>query len=208
MFRDESTKVMQKAHAQWGVDPAEGSGSSPIISPSYSSSGARSSVARTPSSSSNSSPTSANGNLMAGLPPTTGHADFVSGGMAMVKSLGTSWSEKGMQFFIDHYLVGFPDEPKTHQEVGQREWLSHPSIQTVMSAVGLAGLSNLTGNEEMRAVAWQHYGSGLQTTGKSLANRQQLRLDVLLRAVVMLALFEVGHGPLSLTESVQNANTH
>ena len=96
-----------------------------------------------------------------------------------------------MQFYVDHYLLGFPDEPKTPTELHEKTWLYHPSIQTIMAAVGLAARSNITGDDEMKTVARISYVSALQDMGSMLANPQNIKLDIALRGVVMLAMFEV-----------------
>lgn len=63
--------------------------------------------------------------------------------------IGPSLEERGIQFYVDRYLLGHPDEPKTIGELGSSAWLWNPALQHVMAAVGLAGLSNLTGNAGM-----------------------------------------------------------
>lgn len=61
-----------------------------------------------------------------------------------------------------------------------------------MCAVGLAGLHNLTGNHEMMATAREKYGSALRQTGKLIRPPHTPSMDVTMRAVVALAMFEVG----------------
>ncbi len=61
-----------------------------------------------------------------------------------------------------------------------------------MAAVGLAGLSNLTGDKGANTLAKHHYGLALQhiaSTVRSLSG--DVDLDVTMRAVVMMAIYEV-----------------
>jgi len=183
MFRDESSKVMQKAHAQWGVEPGEGS-SAPSSAPPSS---------KSPPSSATSS---RSGSVFAATPassasPTAGQSPPSALALSVAAPPTSSWEERGVQFYVDHYLLGFPDEPKTPTELYEKTWLYHPSIRTIMAAVGLAARSNLTGDDEMKSVARHSYVSALQDMGTMLANPQTLRLDIALRGVVMLAMFEV-----------------
>lgn len=62
-----------------------------------------------------------------------------------------------------------------------------------MAAVGLAGLSNLNGDKDMDTLAGQYYGVALQEISSSVASRNVSGLDmeVVIRAVVMMAMFEV-----------------
>ncbi|KAK3368065.1 hypothetical protein B0H63DRAFT_403914 [Podospora didyma] len=169
MFRDESTKVIRKAHAQWGASEAgESSGSSPTsASTGASPASSQSSQSLTPPSGSQSSPTS------------------------LHKEIGGTKVDRAIQFYIEHYVIGLPDEPQVGQELRGKSWVHTPETRGIMAAVGLASLSNLTGDKEMQTLANQQYGVALRTIVNSLKNIQGLDLEVSLRAVVNLALFEV-----------------
>ena len=175
---------MQKAHAQWGGEPGEGSSdASSSKSPTSSASSSRSNSIFV--SGGTQSP-------LSGAPNTPTEALALSLRSFVAPPPTPSWEERGVQFYIDHYLLGFPDEPKTPTELNEKTWLYHPSIRTVMAAVGLAARSNLTGDDEMKSIARHSYVSSLKDMGSMLANPQSLRLDIALRGVVMLAMFEVG----------------
>lgn len=214
MFRDESKKVIKKAHAQWGVpEGSENENGSAILSMS---------TAPTPPSSSpaysrKSSPTSG-GNasrsekasaspVSASVSPSSSHHSPGSVSpmvLPIVKQepvretspltirVGPTLEEQGLQFYVNRYLVGHPDEVKSASDLASEPWVWHPALQDVMCAVGLAGLHNLTGNIEMMSMAREKYGSALRQTGKLIRPPHTPSIDVTMRAVVALAMFEVG----------------
>ncbi|KAK4230778.1 hypothetical protein QBC38DRAFT_451807 [Podospora fimiseda] len=203
MFRDESSKVIKRAHAQWGLpaesEPGEPSRSSPTPSASSSSS------ASSPSSSS--SPSS--------LSPVSAHTAHSSHGFGsptearplvkverkppvqnLIRDIPAAVVDKGIQFYLEHYVIGLPDEPRAGQELRGVQWVHAPATRNIMAAVGLAGLANLNGDKEMDTLAQQHYGMALQKMSTSIRGRDisGLDMEVILRAVVMMAMFEVVRG--------------
>ncbi|KAK5654099.1 hypothetical protein OQA88_7530 [Cercophora sp. LCS_1] len=179
MFRDESTKVIQKAHAQWGVlessENGDASGSSPTSSsPSSQSSRSRASIASSASSTSPISPDG--GRLVPARVPREVQATSV---------------DRAVQFYLEHYVIGLPDEARTGQELHQERWVFSPTTRDVMAAVGFASQSNLTGNKELMALARQQYGIALRGTASSLHSANPQDLDISIRAVVMLGMFEI-----------------
>ena len=101
--------------------------------------------------------------------------------------------DRAIQFYLEHYVIGLPDEPRAGHELQGLQWVHAPATRNIMAAVGLAGLSNLNGDKDMDTLARQYYGSALQTISSSVASRNLSGLDmeVVLRAVVMMAMFEV-----------------
>ncbi|KAH8889308.1 hypothetical protein GQ53DRAFT_825620 [Thozetella sp. PMI_491] len=194
MFRDESTKVIQKAHASWGFEPAEASRSSEPspISPSPSSSTPHDSPVSAASLDGSSSPSDHFAALA--LP-------------RLSRAIDPTKVEQGIQFYLEHYLVGHPDEPRSLEELRKLSWIDSPGISEAMAAVGLAGMSNLHGNEELRRLSRQNYGLALQHTLRTLQNSKAEEVDLATRtrAVVMLAMFEVVKGT---HEPSQGARTH
>ncbi|EFQ33270.1 uncharacterized protein GLRG_08414 [Colletotrichum graminicola M1.001] len=219
MFRDESTKVIKKAHAQWGVSDgpdneqiqasASNAPSPPASSPVYS-------QRSTP----NSTRTASRSNVAAALLPLPipNTAPFAPPPLSSSRSsgstsppvlpvikqeirestpptlhIGPTLEEQGIQFYVNRYLIGHPDEPKSGQDLATQGWVWHPAVQDVMCAVGLAGLYNLTGNVEMMATAREKYGSALRQTGKLIRPPHTPSIDVTMRSVVALAMFEVGY---------------
>jgi hypothetical protein len=180
MFRDESTKVMQKAHAQWGVsEPSEGGESS---SPSPTSAASPSSTKSRWSVSEVAAPRAAH------LVPKTRRS---SEGKRLTKEICASPVDKGIQFYIEHCVIGLPDEPRHGQELHGLKWVHSRETRDSMAAVGLAGLSNLTGDKEANTLAKHHYGLALQNIASAVRNMAGLDLEVILRAVVMMAMYEV-----------------
>ncbi|KAK0711451.1 hypothetical protein B0H67DRAFT_555429 [Lasiosphaeris hirsuta] len=193
MFRDESTKVIQKAHAQWGVqdqsEAGEPSGSSPAsTSPSSSSTRSRASIAESVSTV---SPTSPNGHSLV-------QAKFPRG-------LDATRIDRAIQFYLEHYVVGLPDEAKTGHELQELRWVHAPVTREVMAAVGLASMSNLTGDKELFIVARQQYGLALQHTGSAIRDIQSVDMDIAIRAIIMLGMFEVVRGD---SVPIKAAQTH
>lgn len=184
MFRDESAKVVQKAHAQWGMqdssDGSEASGSSPT-STSTSTSPTSSLGGRTRSSFTESvssgSPVSPEGSRLS---------------MARVpKEIQPTAVDRAVQFYLEHFVIGLPDEAKAGQDLRQEPWVYSAVTRDTMAAVGLASQSNLTGDKELMVLARQQYGMALQGTAFGLQNIEGLDIGVYLRAIVMLGMFEV-----------------
>lgn len=180
MFRDESVKVMQKAHAQWGVTEAsetgESSGASPTASsPASARSGSLVSEAGSPASTS----------------VTATRRRRKSPESRLIKEVPASLVDRAVQFYLQHYIIGLPDEPKAGQELQGARWIHSRQTRDIMAAVGLAGMSNLTGDKETNTLAKQHYGLALQNMAASMRNMAGVDLDLILRIVVMLAMYEV-----------------
>jgi len=171
MFRDESTKVIQKAHAQWGVqdspESSEASGSSPTsVSPSSGSGRTRSSFTESVSSVSPVSP-------------------------AVPREIHATRIDRAVQFYLEHFVIGLPDEAKAGEDLRQERWVFSKTTRDVMAAVGLASQSNLQGDKELMTLARQQYGLALRGTASGLQDIQGLDVDVFIRAIVMLGMFEV-----------------
>lgn len=99
--------------------------------------------------------------------------------------------DKAIQFYIEHYVIGLPDEPRIGQDLRGTKWIHSRETRDIMAAVGMAGLSNLTGDKEMSTLAKHHYGLALQNVSSSIRNPSRLELDIVMRAVVMMAMYEV-----------------
>ena len=178
MFRDESSKVIQKAHAQWGV--LEASPSAVSRAPTS---------FDTPSSTSpiHISPSSFHGRVATNQPVA------VSGAVDITLAVGPTLDEQGIQFYMNRYL-GHPGGSQSTSGVNAAKLLFDPVIQDVMAATGLAALSNLRGNAEMGTMARQKYVAALQRTGTRIRSPHMLDIELALKSVVMLAVFEVRVG--------------
>ncbi|KAH7354075.1 hypothetical protein B0T11DRAFT_287996 [Plectosphaerella cucumerina] len=237
MFRDESTKVIRKAHAQWGLDSPSTSGEAvatgtvaeepDMTTPQVTSErrGSRTQTGHTSSEhkspvksrrpSSASSPISQTGSAqvappcqaqkkarsssLSTSPPAATRPNALSE-MGMEKPslslvpIGPTIEEQGVHFYVNRYLVGLPDEPKSTSDITASHWIWNPALQHIAAAIGLAGLSNLTGNAEMMAAARMKYGRALRQTGQLIQPPNSPSLDVTMRSVVMLAMYEVVKG--------------
>lgn len=216
MFRDESSKVIQKAHAQWGVgdvppDTPQLQAASKSVASSSSSSVSSASSASSSSSSSSIAPwatspkSAATHRLLPPTPPSPASSQFSSfqpsSAIALPPAVvwpprlpspvDPSLEELGVQFYINRYLIGHPDEPRTAGDLVDLEWLWDPSLQDVMTAVGLASLSNLRGDKNLMTTARQRYGQALRRTGQVIQTPVTPSFEVTMRGVVMLAMFEV-----------------
>ena len=60
-----------------------------------------------------------------------------------------------------------------------------------VSCVGLAGLSNVTNNQDLMMIARHKYTATIRHVGAALQEPVSADLDDTFRAVIMLALFEV-----------------
>lgn len=244
MFRDESSKVIQKAHAQWGVNeagaevPFSQSSSRSVassVSPASTASSNASSAALVlsdalplntsmapynqhfpasatevaPSTASwspgPSSPRSQVGYRTAPpTPPSTSSTDHPTPSTGSTPGqLATTWpprlptpmdpslEEQGIQFYINRYLIGHPDEPKSPGDISSADWIWNPAVQDAMTAIGLASLSNLRSDKTLMTTARQRYGLALRQTGQLIQTSVTPDFDVTMRSVVMLAMFEV-----------------
>ncbi|KLU87404.1 hypothetical protein MAPG_06404 [Magnaporthiopsis poae ATCC 64411] len=197
MFRDESSKVMQKAHAQWGVEAAaESSGAS------SSSSSSSSSDSPSPPSSTSSvvalSPVSTRSHPSPPARPSRAAAAAAAAAAARrnvvspaAHYMEPSWQDKGIKFFIDHFVVGLPGEAVDVQSLGQEDWVFHRHMQNTMAAVGLAGMGNLRNDKRLMSNAHSMYGAALRDTGMALAAGSGGSYNFMIRSVLMLAMFEV-----------------
>lgn len=176
MFRDESSKVIQKAHAQWGFgEGPEASGSTPSPSPT--------SQTQTPSEENLPSPSASRTSSITSLTPYDPNV--------LRSPIITNPEEQGFQFYVNRYLVGHPDEPRTDNELMAYEWLWDPALRDISAAVGLASMSNLNGDKELMVDARRRYGDALNTAGQLIQSSSSTSIEVTSRLVVMLAMFEV-----------------
>jgi len=180
---------MQKAHAQWGLPEGTASfeGGNPPPSRSqlqlspvspYGSLGGRNSADATPGSLTSPSASASPPRYVAVAP---------------------TFDQRGVEFYVNQYIIGHPDEPRAGRDISTKApWVGHPALQDIIVATGLAGLANLTANKEMMTVARQRYGRALRETGQ-LVQSKNVNPLLIMRGVVMLALFEVGHHSLAST---------
>lgn len=207
MFRDESSKVIQKAHAQWGVGDVPPDTPQPQTASKFLASSSASSSSSSTASWSTSPLAVDSHRPLPPTPPSPASSQLSSKpSSAIVVPPVAAWpprlstpvdpsiEEQGVQFFINRYLIGHPDEPKTASDLASTEWLWDPSLQDVMTAVGLASLSNLRRDRGLMTTARQKYGQALRRTGQAIQTSVAPSFEVTMRGVTMLAMFELVKG--------------
>jgi len=107
------------------------------------------------------------------------------------KEVPSAAIDRAVQFYLEHYVIGLPDEAKVGQDLQNERWVFAPTTRQVMAAVGFASLANISGNGDTMIMARQQYGVALRETALSLMNPQSLDIAVAMRAVAMLGMFEV-----------------
>ncbi|KAI1738420.1 hypothetical protein F4680DRAFT_190118 [Xylaria scruposa] len=198
LFRDESSKVIQRAHAQWGT----GNPGSPPDGSSESSSPSSGSVISI--SPSRRIPRATTGSVS--VPPTATAQEIIAS--RIPRKVEPNLDQRGLKFYVERYLLNHPDSPRT-PELMDLYFGNDETIRNVMIAVGLAGMSNLLGNKSMNLVARSKYVTALKQTGQLIASASRDPRTIVkpLRAIVTLALFEVVQGKGSRV-SAGSANTH
>ncbi|KAH6849986.1 hypothetical protein B0I37DRAFT_413420 [Chaetomium sp. MPI-CAGE-AT-0009] len=140
----------------------------------------------------------------------TANSRKTTAGKRLVKEICASPVDKGIQFYIEHYVIGLPDEPRAGHELRGVKWVHSRATRDIIAAVGLASLSNLTGDKEMSTLARHHYGLALHNVASSVRNMKSLdvkslELDLIMRIVILMAMYEVIRGG---NEPSSPARTH
>ncbi|KAK8003151.1 hypothetical protein PG989_002870 [Apiospora arundinis] len=204
MFRDETSKVVQKSHASWGTtspDQAHQPSSASSVTNSYSPWSSSS-----PSSTTSSDIPSPVSRRASTAVAALRNRQAVAPGICM--TVEPTIEQKGYRFFLDRYLMGQPDAPQNSEQLAA--YASGPdALQNVMVAVGLAGLSNTQGDRAMNVLSRQKYTDALRQTSQLIAAKPSQPGAVMfpVRAVITLALFEIVQGGGSKL-STGTANIH
>ncbi|KAK5627623.1 hypothetical protein RRF57_003338 [Xylaria bambusicola] len=176
IFRDESSKVIQKAHAQWGNlgSPSDGAESSSHTGSPLESTTIAVLSRRLPYMSPNEA------------------QEIVASKSKIPRRVEPNIDQRGLEFYVERYLLNHPDSPRT-PELMDLYFGDGDAMRSVMIAVGLAGMSNSLGNKSISLVARSKYVTALKQTGQLLvtASRDQKSFMKPLRSIVTLALFEV-----------------
>ncbi|POS73217.1 hypothetical protein DHEL01_v208391 [Diaporthe helianthi] len=233
MFRDETVKVEKKVRASWGREDgvASSSTSSPTDasvrqgpdktkrSSSMASSATPSSLyVSTPSPSFASiSPTSPNSPSVKGVKggsvspltttgsPTTTRLKFEGWDSSKLPpAILTDPAELGLTFYVNRYIIGYPDEVRKAEDLSSQTWFQSSSSQTTMAALGLAGMANLHDDRQLQHLSRIKYGEALALTNSALHNPLQ-NLEAAIKTTVMLALFQCVH---ATHESHDNVRVH
>ena len=137
--------------------------------------------------------------------------DFVTPLGSLTYSLSPSLCERGTAFFFSRYVAV---EPSCHQgfDFIYEIWKppQHPGayfasavdgVTASMIAVGLAGLSKLTGSQEAQEQARHSYGIALNLTNSALRDPIQCASDSTMLAVLILGTYEflAGRSPQTMS---------
>jgi hypothetical protein len=115
-----------------------------------------------------------------------------------LKLAGWDPEDKGIQFFFTHYIPLDSPEMIALFKVENNALTSSAGMfkvdetfRNVVSAVGLAGLSNVNNDQELMVVARQKYGASMRRIGESLRMPSPSTHANTLKSIMMLAMFEV-----------------
>ncbi len=100
--------------------------------------------------------------------------------------------QRGLKFYAERYLLNHPDSPRT-PELMDLYFGDVDAMRSIMTAIGLAGMSNLLGNKSIGLIARSKYVTALKQTGQLIASapRDHTTFMKSLRCIVTLAQFEV-----------------
>lgn len=212
MFRDETVKVEKRVRASWGLNE-----SSSVASTSSASSSA-SQVVSGRDTTSPTPPTPSRASEQASMPtPPESVASTSPKSTKSAQTRQSSYSPKtpayesalqraqfpsphqnvtidpahmGVSFYVQHYLLGYPDEVRRPDELSGVLWFEQPSSQATMAAMGLAALGNLRQDKQLQHLSRIKYGEALARTNEILRDPVK-NLETAIRTTVMLALFQV-----------------
>ena len=102
----------------------------------------------------------------------------------------TNIEDLGITFLTCYVAVISPFATTQPSASSSPLFTSKASVDAV-SCVGLAGLSNVTNNQDLMVIARHKYAATIRHVGAALQEPVSADLDDTFRAVVMLALFEV-----------------
>lgn len=108
--------------------------------------------------------------------------------------------DQGIAYFMANYAIGL-DQPPLQSESYHRHLSTHgfhPIIATSMTALGLAGISNLCMNANFQREAMKWYLKALQMTNTALQSTTEVKSDNTLLATMLLSMFESTHNDTSL----------
>lgn len=217
MFRDETVKVEKRVRASWGCEDGNASSSASSSadiavrqgpaktkrSSSIASSATSGSLyVSTPSSSyaskspiSPGSPSARCGSSSPSVATSSPATTRAQGAAAqdlskLPPTIPTDPAELGLSFYVNHYIIGYPDEVRKAEDLSSQIWFQSSSSQATMAALGLAGMGNLHDDKQLQHLSKIKYGEALALTKEALHNPLQ-NLEAAIKTTVMLALFQV-----------------
>jgi hypothetical protein len=119
--------------------------------------------------------------------------------IALMYNLAPTCQERGTAFFFSRYVA--IDDTCCHQRFDFVYDIWKPAslaperqldgVMASMTAVGLVGVSQLTGSTELMEAARKSYGTALRLTNTALRNPKEAVKDSTLLAILILGLFEM-----------------
>ena len=178
-FRDENEKVVRKAKV--------------IISasPEY----RKPSAGQTKSTKNIDSSASAAPILSVTAPSTNSQALVVPTPTPLTRPLPSQCLDEGVIFFFDHYMTINANYPSWEFNLPRSDaWpliFANHAFNDAVSAVGYAGLANVTKNPAYNVVARRKYAASLQNITLALKDTSKVDLDATFKSVILLVAFEV-----------------
>jgi hypothetical protein len=115
--------------------------------------------------------------------------------------LMSSLIDQGIAFFMAHYSIGV-DQPSI-QSAAYHKYLStdgfHPLVATTMTALGIAGVSNLYMDPSLKREATQWYSNAIKMANAAISSPEEVKADTTLTAVNLLGMFEATFNDNSLS---------
>ena len=109
----------------------------------------------------------------------------------MPREVAVTRFDRAVHFYIDRYVLGYPDEAKEGRGLQGASWLHSPAMREAMAAIGLVSMANLRDEKSLLVLARERYGAALSLVAADMARSHEASLEMPIRAVVMLAMYEV-----------------
>lgn len=101
--------------------------------------------------------------------------------------------DQGIHYFMSNYALGIDQPPlqsdQYHHHLATHGF--HPIVATSMTALGLAGISNICMDVNFKREAMQWYSKALRMTNAALQSPSEVKADSTLLATMLLGVFEV-----------------
>ncbi|KAF2010588.1 hypothetical protein BU24DRAFT_496549 [Aaosphaeria arxii CBS 175.79] len=108
--------------------------------------------------------------------------------------------DQGINFFMSNYAIGMNQPPLQSKSYHQHldTFGFHPIIATSMTALGLAGISNICMDRNFKREATQWYLKALKMTNAALASPTLMKHDSTLLATMLLCMYEATSNKFTL----------
>ena len=124
--------------------------------------------------------------------------------MFVPRSLIMSIEDQGSSFFFHNFVTSEATPPTSYSVFLPRLYnvslmqgaIGNP-LPDVITAIGMAGISNLQDSPDGMVATRQKHTKALRTLNAALQDPRSATADTTLMAVILMGLFEVSHPPLS-----------